>query len=62
MQQALSDMLDAWSVGLDNDIDDPVRADIIRLVGDGVYLRALLGLPPVDPARYKKVVDRLLDR
>ncbi|WP_330251392.1 TetR/AcrR family transcriptional regulator [Nocardia sp. NBC_00565] len=62
VQQALSDMLDAWSVGLDNDIDDPVRADIIRLVGDGVYLRALLGLPPVDPARYKKVVDRLLDR
>ena len=62
VQQALSDMLDAWSVGLDNDIDDPVRADIIRLVGDGVYLRALLGLPPVDPTRYKKVVDRLLDR
>lgn len=62
VQQALSDMLDSWSTGLDNDIDDPVRADIIRLVGDGVYLRALLGLPHVDPARYQKVVDRLLDR
>ncbi len=62
VQQALSDMMDGWSDGLDKDIDDPVRADIIRLVGDGVYLRALLGLPPVDPARYRKVVERLLER
>lgn len=62
VQQALSDMMDSWSEGLDKDIDDPVRADIIRLVGDGVYLRALLGLPQVAPARYRKVVDRLLER
>ncbi|WP_433197194.1 TetR/AcrR family transcriptional regulator [Nocardia sp. CA-107356] len=62
VQRALSDMMDSWSQGLDEDIDDPVHADIIRLVGDGVYLRALLGLPPVDPARYRKVVDRLLER
>ncbi|WSF91863.1 hypothetical protein OIE68_32390 [Nocardia vinacea] len=62
VQQALSDMMDSWSDGLDKDIDDPVRADIIRLVGDGVYLRALLGLPPVDSTRYRKVVERLLER
>ncbi|WP_419150824.1 hypothetical protein [Nocardia vinacea] len=54
--------MDSWSDGLDKDIDDPVRADIIRLVGDGVYLRALLGLPPVDSTRYRKVVERLLER
>jgi AcrR family transcriptional regulator len=62
VQQALSDMMSGWSAGLDTDVDDPVRADIIRLVGDGAYMRALLGLPQVDPARYRKVVDRLLER
>ncbi|WP_327121426.1 hypothetical protein [Nocardia sp. NBC_01730] len=40
----------------------PGPADIIQLVGDGVYLRALLGLPPIDPTRYRHVVDRLLER
>jgi AcrR family transcriptional regulator len=62
VQQALSEMLDTWSTGLDEEIDDPVRADIVRLVGDGIYLRALLGLPPVEPQRYRAVVDRLLER
>ncbi|MDO3647496.1 TetR/AcrR family transcriptional regulator [Nocardia mangyaensis] len=62
IQQALGDVLTSWSDNLDLEIDDPVRADTIRLVGDGVYLRALLGLPPVDPDRYRQVVDRLLER
>ncbi|MEV0298374.1 TetR/AcrR family transcriptional regulator [Nocardia sp. NPDC050710] len=62
VQQALTEMMAAWSVGLDGEIEDPVQADIVRLVGDGVYLRALLGLPPIDPARYRRVVDRLLGR
>ncbi|WP_280316797.1 TetR/AcrR family transcriptional regulator [Nocardia wallacei] len=60
VQQALVEVLDSWSTGLDDEIDDPVRADIIRLVGDGVYLRALLGLSPIDPARYRAVVTHLL--
>ncbi|WSG63405.1 hypothetical protein OHB12_25300 [Nocardia sp. NBC_01730] len=25
-------------------------------------MRALLGLPPIDPTRYRHVVDRLLER
>lgn len=62
VQQALADMLNSWSDGLDSEITDPVHADIVRLVGDGVYLRALLGLPPIEPARYRKVVERLLER
>ncbi|MBF6173551.1 TetR/AcrR family transcriptional regulator [Nocardia blacklockiae] len=61
VQRALTEVIDAWSTGLDSEIEDPVRADIIRLVGDGVYLRALLGLPPIDPARYRAVVTRLLE-
>ncbi|WP_308188312.1 TetR/AcrR family transcriptional regulator [Nocardia australiensis] len=62
VQRALAEMLNSWSDGLDTEVDDPVDADIIRLVGDGVYLRALLGLPPIDPDRYRDVVDRLLKR
>jgi hypothetical protein len=62
VQQALVQMMNAWSDGLDAEVADPVQADLIRLVGDGVYLRALLGLPPIDPVRYRHVVDRLLRR
>lgn len=62
VQQALMEMMSSWSDGLDSEIDDPVQADIVRLVGDGVYLRALLGLPQIEPARYRKVVERLLDK
>ncbi|MFG1790803.1 TetR/AcrR family transcriptional regulator [Nocardia sp. NPDC049149] len=62
VQQALAEMMSSWSDGLDKEVDDPVQADLIRLVGDGVYLRALLGLPPIDPARYRALVARLLHR
>ncbi|AVH25068.1 TetR/AcrR family transcriptional regulator [Nocardia cyriacigeorgica] len=60
VQQALAEMMNSWSDGLDAEIDDPVRADLVRLVGDGIYLRALLGLPPIDPERYRRVVEHLL--
>ncbi|WP_330233813.1 TetR/AcrR family transcriptional regulator [Nocardia sp. NBC_00508] len=62
VQQALVEMMNSWSDGLDEEVADPVQADIIRLAGDGVYLRALLGLPPIDPIRYRQVVQRLLQR
>ncbi|MEV6656744.1 TetR/AcrR family transcriptional regulator [Nocardia fluminea] len=62
VQRALDAVMVAWSDNLDTEVDDPVRADTIRLVGDGVYLRALLGLPQIEPARYRAVVDRLLQR
>ncbi|WP_431966216.1 TetR/AcrR family transcriptional regulator [Nocardia sp. bgisy134] len=62
VQRALTELMTSWSDSLDAEIDDPVRADIIRLVGDGVYLRALLGIPPIDPERYRHVVARLLER
>lgn len=59
-QRALTGVMDAWKTGLDTEFDDPVHAEIVRLVGDGVYLRALLGLPAIDPDRYRAVVARLL--
>ncbi|MGB3371150.1 MAG: TetR/AcrR family transcriptional regulator, partial [Rhodococcus sp. (in: high G+C Gram-positive bacteria)] len=42
------------------EISDPVTAEIVRLVGDGIYLGALLDLPPVDPDLHQRVVERLL--
>ncbi len=61
VQQALTAVMDAWKSGLDAEFEDPVHAEIVRLVGDGVYLRALLGLSPIDPDRYREVVTRLLN-
>ncbi|MFD4458322.1 TetR/AcrR family transcriptional regulator [Nocardia sp. NPDC058480] len=61
VQRALDATMTAWSDDLETEVDDPVRADTIRLVGDGVYLRALLGLSQIEPARYRAVVDRLLE-
>ncbi|MFF2553539.1 TetR/AcrR family transcriptional regulator [Nocardia sp. NPDC058058] len=58
--RALAEMMSGWKTALDNEIHDPVKAEIVRLVGDGVYLRALLGMSPVDPALYRQVVARLL--
>ncbi|WP_280358572.1 TetR/AcrR family transcriptional regulator [Nocardia otitidiscaviarum] len=61
VDRALTEVMHTWKTGLDNEIRDPVRAEIVSLVGDGVYLRALLGLPPVEPELYRRVVARLLD-
>ncbi|MET9489168.1 TetR/AcrR family transcriptional regulator [Nocardia sp. NPDC006630] len=58
--RALAEMMGGWKGALDNEIHDPVHAEIVRLVGDGVYLRALLGMRPVDPELYRQLVARLL--
>ncbi|MFM1722311.1 TetR/AcrR family transcriptional regulator [Rhodococcus sp. PAM 2766] len=60
VQQAIADVMRSWDDGLLAEIDDPVHAEIIRLVGDGIYLAALLGLPESDPDLHRRVVNRLL--
>lgn len=60
--RAFTEILASWRAPLDREIPDPVQAEIVQLVGDGVYLRALIGLPPIDPELYKQVVARLLAR
>ncbi|MGW6374892.1 TetR/AcrR family transcriptional regulator [Rhodococcus sp. NPDC055112] len=60
IQQAVIDMMRSWDEGLRAEFDDPIQAEIVRLVGDGIYLAALLGLPQPDPELYRQVVDRLL--
>ncbi|KAA0925719.1 MULTISPECIES: TetR/AcrR family transcriptional regulator [Rhodococcus] len=62
VQDAVTEMMRLWDEGLRAEIDDPVQAEIIRLVGDGIYLGALLDLPGVDPELHRQVVDRLLGR
>lgn len=62
VDRALSEVMAAWKTGLDAEIDDPVQAAIVALVGDGVYLRALLGMPQIEPDLYRQVVARLLGR
>lgn len=49
-----------WSDALRGAIDDPVAADVVRLVGDGLYLSAVLGLTPMDEAAVRRVLDRLI--
>lgn len=62
VQDAVTDMMQQWDEGLRTEIDDPVQAEIIRLVGDGIYLGAVLDLPAVDRELHTRVVDRLLGR
>ncbi|MFI6871012.1 TetR/AcrR family transcriptional regulator [Nocardia sp. NPDC050406] len=62
VDRALTDVMDSWKTALDNEFQDPVQAEIVALVGDGLYLRALLGQPPGDPELYRRVVARLLGR
>ncbi|MEV6274738.1 TetR/AcrR family transcriptional regulator [Nocardia sp. NPDC051832] len=58
--RAFDAVMAKWQAGLDSEIQDPIHAQIVGLVGDGLYLRALLGLPPVAPDLYRRVVSRLL--
>lgn len=60
IQQAVTEVMRLWDEGLRAEIPDPVTAEIVRLVGDGIYLGALLDLPAVDPELHQKVVERLL--
>ncbi|MGA9871853.1 MAG: TetR/AcrR family transcriptional regulator [Rhodococcus sp. (in: high G+C Gram-positive bacteria)] len=60
IQNAVTEVMRLWDEGLRAEIPDPVSAEIVRLVGDGIYLGALLDLPPVDPDLHRQVVARLL--
>ncbi|WP_072688547.1 TetR/AcrR family transcriptional regulator [Rhodococcus marinonascens] len=62
IQKAVTEVMRGWDEGLQSEITDPVLAEIVRLVGDGIYLAALLGLPMPEPALYAKVVARLLQQ
>jgi AcrR family transcriptional regulator len=57
---AVRDLWEHCSARLYDVVDDPVQAELIRTVGDGLYLRALLGSPPPDRAVLDAMFDALL--
>lgn len=48
-----------WQAMITADVGDPVRGDLVRLVGDGLFLEALAGDPP-PAARVDALVAHLL--
>ncbi len=56
----LAESFQAWEQPLRDSVADPVQAEIIRLVGNGLYLSAVAGLPQPDPGLLAAVFDRLL--
>ena len=53
-------LFEQWARPLRAAVDDPVLAETIKLVGDGIYLGALLGLTPPDPKVRDAMIERLL--
>ncbi|GAA1096360.1 TetR/AcrR family transcriptional regulator [Nocardiopsis composta] len=66
MSEASRDLVrnffEEWSRLLHQELDDPVLAETIRLVGDGLYLSAVVGLPQPEPEVLQAVMDRLIEQ
>jgi AcrR family transcriptional regulator len=51
----------AWTGALERRIGDPVLARLVRLVGDGLFLEVLTGLPErSDPASLQVLLERMV--
>lgn len=51
-----------WAQMLHEEVGDPVLAETIRLVGDGLYLTAIAELPQPDPDTVRRIIDDLVAR
>ncbi|MGO2111987.1 MAG: TetR/AcrR family transcriptional regulator [Pseudoclavibacter sp.] len=60
VQNAFVRIMHAYDDHLVAELGDPVKAEIVRLMGDGVYLGQIVGMPPPDPALHRQAVERLL--
>lgn len=58
-QQTLNDAFDVWSGLLREEVRDPVLATTIRLIGDGLFLTTVAGLPRPSADQVKAVVNDL---
>lgn len=58
--RVLGESFDAWEGPMRAAVPDPVQSEIIRLVGNGLYLTAIAGLPQPKPELLQQVFDRLL--
>lgn len=60
LADVVTEIAERWRLRLESEVDDPVLAETIRLVGDGIYYAALVGAPAPDPEMLNKVRLRLL--
>ena len=60
--EVLGRVFTRWSELLNDSIGDPVLAETVRLVGDGLYLSALAGLPQPEPEVVRQIIDRLMEQ
>lgn len=58
----LVEIFAAWEAPMRAEIADPVQAELIKLVGNGIYLSAIAGLPLPDSDLLAAVFDRVLAR
>ncbi|THV29602.1 TetR/AcrR family transcriptional regulator [Glycomyces paridis] len=61
-EAARADMVfifEGWAAALHAEITDPVTAEIVRLVGDGLFLSALSGAPLPSKATVEAIRERL---
>jgi len=56
----LADIFRAWEAPMRAAVSDPVHAEMLRLVGSGIYLSTVAGLPPTPPDVLAAIFDRLL--
>lgn len=55
----LAEHVERWQQLLTDELGDPTRAEVVRLVGDGLLLQSLTGTPP-EPADVDALADHLL--
>ena len=51
-------VFERWWAMLREDVADPVLAEGIRLIGDGLFFTAISGLPQPDPALVRALIER----
>ncbi|GAB3654176.1 TetR/AcrR family transcriptional regulator [Glycomyces tarimensis] len=54
-------IFNGWSEAIHEQIDDPVTAEIVRLVGDGLFLSAISGAPLPGNDVIDRIIGRLKD-
>lgn len=57
--ESIRERFQAWQERLEDDGIDPVRATIVRLASDGLWLSALLGLPSLEKRLGARVLEAL---
>ncbi|WP_141923712.1 TetR/AcrR family transcriptional regulator [Haloactinospora alba] len=61
-RELIRHLFQEWSRLLHDEVGDPVLAEMIRLVGDGLYLTTIAGLPQPDPDTVRQLTERLVEQ